>query len=462
MYYPTRVTAHLPGGGYQRASSSSQQQQLSNGNADTDPLRAGVTAASSDAYYKARLRAGFIDLRNSYNENRPRKGNGTAQRALGATGAGRQQTWDDTVSRSQGSVLQGSPVRALAEHRGLYRSNSSLELDRMDLAEHESALRRDYGSANSLDVISTGSDSFFAMLQDFKNENLDQRAPAPPQMHEVLRGPPVTSPTSPRPVSSPDSGKLPNGNLVQPDDDSADGSHSPRLRHKSQKSKDRKPRNKSVVSDSGGGLFKKLRGKGEGEVSVKSQEATTPDSETCKEERRQSKALVHYDCQSICVNFSDVIKRKNSLNRRKNTTTGASAASGVRNLMEEPGGDEDYGDNKANDLVLNCSYFRNELGGEEERTIALNRFTERVGQFLQSKNVDISSLNHRPACNGVAIMDTSIQPNGMDSDPPVLSHKGLIVEHVDHGALYYRNYFYDCGKHFFLYVLLLRGQLLKN
>ena len=69
---------------------------------------------------------------------------------------------------------------------------------------------------------------------------------------------------------------------------------------------------------------------------------------------------------------------------------------------EEENGDNDEGDGKSNDLVLNCPFFRNELGGEEERQISLTRSTahKRVQQLLGKRNVDMQSMVRRAQCNG--------------------------------------------------------------
>ena len=422
-----------------------------------DALRAGVTPASSDAYYKAKLRAGFIDLRNSYNEKiRPRT-NTYPNRQLGGP---------PPVPRELGRVAERSNLpadmapagKSLVGRRELYRSNSSLELDRMDNGSEgrdTGALHREYGSASSLDVVSSNGDTFFAMLQDYRNENLDQRAPPPPQIQEVLRGKVDLPPKTPTSLSP--NGKVPNGAVSG--EDIPDGSHSPKMKTKSQKSKERKQRNKSVVGDSssGGGIFKKLRGKPDSAESsnTKTSEGNA-EVDPKVEERQKRKALVHYDCQSVGINLTDVIKRKNSLNRRRNTKTGASAASGAAGPRTENShqamAEDDNGDGKTNDLVLSCPYFRNEIGGEEERMISLNRMTaqKRVQNLLGNMPCgENSALMRRPACNGVAILDNSPSPTGI-MPPALLAYKGLVIEHVDHGAFYYRHFFHNYGKSWFL------------
>ena len=447
-------------------------------NGGGDPLRAGVTPASSDAYYKAKLRAGFIDLRNSYNEKiRPRNQSGYSRGLNTPSRVGLGRVTEDIP---QGREKRNG--RRAGERRGLYRSNSSLELESIEqrTEEERSAqrrgllaggpLRRDYGSASSLDVIGANARddvNLLASLQDYRNENL---GPHPSQQHpshhvpttHAHSVPPMREFRTGRPeqlhpdniaLSSHD--RLPNGGLVVEDD--TDAPLSPRLK-KSQKNKDKKPRNKSNLGESGGGLFKKLRGaKSDESNSSKSLESPDDlDPSVKTNDRQKRKAIVHYDCQSIGVSLYDVIRRRNSLDRRKNKTTGASAASGVRSV---PGPSEvnallgleesDSGDGKSSDLVLACAYFRNELGGEEERSITLNRATaqKRVQQLLGNRHADTAAMMRHPACNGIAVLDTSPPPGPVIPDTTILAHKGLVIEHVDHGAFYYRSFFHSFGEY---------------
>ena len=443
-------------------------------NGGNDPLRAGVTPASSDAYYKAKLRAGFIDLRNSYNEKiRPRNQSGYSRGFNSPTRAGLGRVKEDTPShrdRRNG--------RRPGERRGLYRSNSSLELESVEQRTDDERqaprlallaggpLRRDYGSANSLDMIGANvrEDNLLAALQDYRNENVSHQrhhvhhkpthAHSVPPMREFRTGRPEQLQPDRTALSSHE--KLPNGGLLVEDD--TDAPLSPRLK-KSQKQKDKKPRNKSVVGESSGGLFKKLRGsKSDESNSSKSLESPDDlDPSVKTNDRQKRKAIVHYDCQSIGVSLYDVIRRRNSLDRRKNTTTGASAASGVRSVPGPSEGsaivgheESDNGDGKSSDLVLACAYFRNELGGEEERSITLNRTTaqKRVQQLLGNRHADTAAMMRNPVCNGIAVLDTSPPPGQKIPDTTLLCHNGLVIEHVDHGAFYYRSFFHSFGKYY--------------
>lgn len=51
-----------------------------------------------------------------------------------------------------------------------------------------------------------------------------------------------------------------------------------------------------------------------------------------------------------------------------------------------------------------------------------------------------------PACCGVAILDSSPSPSGQIL-PPLVSHRGHVIEYVDHGAYYYRHFFYTHGEY---------------
>ncbi|ESO90155.1 hypothetical protein LOTGIDRAFT_91952, partial [Lottia gigantea] len=167
------------------------------------------------------------------------------------------------------------------------------------------------------------------------------------------------------------------------------------------------------------------------------------------EERYRKKSFVHFDCQSVGVNIAEVIKTKNYSGIVKNTSTGASAASVNRNSIVGDKDDPDIiagtddGDRKSNCMVLSCPFFRNEIGGEEERVIGFTQTNTRRNQgsndsLDQSHNSDY----HRPpTCCGVAILDSTPSPAGQIL-PPLVSHRGHVIEYVDHGCSYYRHYFY--------------------
>ncbi|CAL1536930.1 unnamed protein product, partial [Lymnaea stagnalis] len=189
-------------------------------------------------------------------------------------------------------------------------------------------------------------------------------------------------------------------------------------------------------------------------ISSKSEDrGISEDLPSRSEDNLRRRAFVHFDCQSVGVDLENVIRQRlHGLSYKNNTCTGASAASGQRNSLapdkDDPDilADTDEGDGKSNDLVLSCPFFRNELGGEDERTVSLTKVTahKRIAGTnsvsLPFSNGYRSQVRH-PACCGVAILDSSPSPSGQIL-PPLVSHRGHVIEYVDHGAYYYRHFFY--------------------
>ncbi|XP_074662268.1 signal-induced proliferation-associated 1-like protein 2 [Tubulanus polymorphus] len=204
---------------------------------------------------------------------------------------------------------------------------------------------------------------------------------------------------------------------------------------------------------SGTTIFKKLRSGGSNksndsrsdsrESEGSSKNADSIDSEYRLEEQLRRKAFVHYDTQSISVNFLDIIKKKNSLYKRRNTATGASAASGSSgDLQDENNLDEsDDGDGKSNNLVLSCPFFRNEFGGEEDRVISLshNSLQHKLSHSYVTKPI-CELCGRRSMCNGISILEVSPALNGYTGQS-LTFHHGHIIEFVDQGVKYYRNFF---------------------
>lgn len=239
------------------------------------------------------------------------------------------------------------------------------------------------------------------------------------------------------------------------------------------------------------------------------------------EERLRKKAFAHYDCHSMIVDFGNPSKYR-VLQERRNTTTGASAASLVsqqntnninshksqtdyqqqlnaqqqnrqlypnsnnhnnnhvvqnqnqnqnnqqshnNNFSNEktdfnsknttsdsanndPASFPDLGDGRENDLVLTCPFFRNELGGEEERIICLNKLTDRRQSIIMHNNNYLGNNAipelHKPSfVGGISILETN-SPCPMKTVCPYQRsiHCQPVVDYSDNGATYYRHYFY--------------------
>ncbi|XP_022067975.1 signal-induced proliferation-associated 1-like protein 2 isoform X1 [Acanthochromis polyacanthus] len=155
--------------------------------------------------------------------------------------------------------------------------------------------------------------------------------------------------------------------------------------------------------------------------------------------------FAHYDVQSILFDLTEAATNRDSIGRKKNITSGASAASQLRPLSQstpsspaQGGGSNggnaddpeqslllDEGDGNDNELLLSCPHFRNETGGEEQ--VGLGRSQGRRGLW--------SSL--RTPNDAVSVLE---EPR--ESHVQLQGKSNYFIEHADLGAHYYRKYFY--------------------
>ncbi|XP_047462283.1 signal-induced proliferation-associated 1-like protein 2 isoform X2 [Mugil cephalus] len=154
--------------------------------------------------------------------------------------------------------------------------------------------------------------------------------------------------------------------------------------------------------------------------------------------------FAHYDVQSILFDLTEAATNRDSIGRKKNITSGASAASQLRPLSQSTpsspaqggggnGGNADdpeqslldEGDGNDNELLLSCPHFRNETGGEEQ--VGLGRSQGRRGLWssLRTPNDAVSVLEEP--------RESHVQQQGKSN---------YFIEHADLGAHYYRKYFY--------------------
>ncbi|XP_034949420.1 signal-induced proliferation-associated 1-like protein 1 [Chelonus insularis] len=301
-----------------------------------------------------------------------------------------------------GSGGSGGGSRVSRGGLTLHRSNSSLELphspERSGRTLDAQPLRREYGSHGSIDVVAgqcspaggnaTG-DHIFAMLQDFRSG----RASAD-RLHP----------------HGDSAGALNVG--ASTDEVCGPSASSPKLRLK---------------------LNRLWGGKESNCPSGASTPGTVVSSDL--EERHRRRAFVHYDTQSLTANLGYAAKLRGILlARRRNTATGASAASTIRsptpdNEAEGAETKDDPGDGKSNELLESCPFFRNEIGGEGEREVALAR----------SPSATIGA--HRPSlAYGVSVLEPPIGETLWKHTCP-LRKRLLPIESVDEGARYYRKYF---------------------
>lgn len=211
------------------------------------------------------------------------------------------------------------------------------------------------------------------------------------------------------------------------------------------------------------------------------------------------KCFAHYDVQSVLFNISEAVASRATLSQRKNTTTGASAASqyqpGARggsgapglgpglglgggpvtgvglgaeggqgglssgttstSMFESPLGsredlnpkenlDQDEGDGKNNRLVLGCPHFRNEIGGEGERRISLSRANSASYSGGGESCSFESSLSSHCTNAGVSVLEVPRENQPIHREKV----KRYIIEHIDLGAFYYHKFFYGKGKNY--------------
>ncbi|XP_073776422.1 signal-induced proliferation-associated 1-like protein 2 isoform X3 [Danio rerio] len=357
---------------------------------------------------------------------------------------------------SLNDLLSRSPLKGL--HPIRQRSNSDVtisDIDAEDIMDQNAvnpntgaSLHREYGSTSSIDRQGLGNDGFFTMLRGYRIDHLDHRSAPPVGFPELLRYDTALSP------SLQTAAQISRGEIVHISGyDYVDSS----LLYSREREKSFMRRLKSESSETS--LFRKLR-------TIKS-ESDALRLSTEQEDRRPlsfQKCFAHYDVQSVLFNISEAVANRVSLSQRKNTTTGASAASQYQvpgagqvcgnitaptSLFESPMGsredlnpkenlDADEGDGKSNGLVLSCPHFRNEIGGEGERRISLSR-ANNTSYTAGGENCSFeSSLSSHCTNAGVSVLEVPRESQAIHREKV----KRYIIEHIDLGAYYYHKYFY--------------------
>ncbi|XP_033832941.1 signal-induced proliferation-associated 1-like protein 3 [Periophthalmus magnuspinnatus] len=363
----------------------------------------------------------------------------------------------DVEFRGGGFVMdRGSPLSLRVFPPLRQRSNSEITLSEQDENEVEvrgsmGALFREYGSTSSIDIQGIPEQSFFDMLNQFHQERPDQRSSAPVRLRELLSAP-DSPPSAPLPPSS---------SPVPSVDDRVTGRRdgAERVRKKSGGTES------SLGTSS---LFRKLRSSSRGELDGGRGE--TDDGRVALDSSYRPwvcpKSLVHFDAQSILFDLHEVAAQRGYVAQRRNTATGASAASAslsvskssvpVNNepiyssiedlpLSVDPGS---YGSSLGLDpldgptaahspsqMLLSCPHFLNETGDYWERNISfLSSSSERGGEsggeatrgWLRKSNASVSVLE-------VPIEQQVTRLERL---------KQYCIEHVDLGARYYRDCFH--------------------
>ncbi|KAM4690722.1 signal-induced proliferation-associated 1-like protein 1 isoform 2-T2 [Rhinophrynus dorsalis] len=353
------------------------------------------------------------------------------------------ESLDSRFLSPEGFSSASSPRKVIRRIR--QRSNSDITISEFDMDNFDecmsptfktgSSLHREYGSTSSIDKQGTSGDSLFDILKGYKKENSDHRGHPPSKLSELLLS----------------SGNRGSGFSLDVIDGHRDG-------HRGFKDRDKplKRRSKSETGDSS--IFRKLRNaKGEGELG-KAPDIDDGHSDESMKPWTCPKCFAHYDVQSVLFDLNEVVINRHNVIKRRNTTTGASAAAAASlvagplshsSSFNSPTGSTedlnpkenlnmDQGDDKSNDLVMSCPYFRNEMGGEAEKKVSLSKSNS--GSFSGCENLSFESTMSLHCANaGLAVLEVPKENFVLHIDRA----KRYIVEHVDLGAYYFRKYFFQ-------------------
>ncbi|XP_053330112.1 signal-induced proliferation-associated 1-like protein 3 [Spea bombifrons] len=337
-----------------------------------------------------------------------------------------------------------SPGRTFIPLRN--RSNSEITLSECDMdeaLEHRGVklgngipLFREYGSTSSINVQGISDQSFYDILKDFRNEKPDEDAKSP-EGSGILRE--DSSMASNLHLVGSSRTDLRNGQCQKDDGSLKD------------KEKLRKRTPKGESNDSS--IFRKLRSN----KSENDPGRSMAEHDDGFKPWLCPKAFAHYDVQSMLFDLNEVAANRTYVAQRRNTTTGASAASAVSLAVSRAYGlgnmdpsfastedlnvkenlEHDVGDNNSNDLLLSCPHFRNETGGMCERNVSFSKAsagspTTGEGGVLEP------SLTMYCTNASISVLEVSKE---MQKSQGRLKHYS--IEHVDSGAQYYQEYFHS-------------------
>uniref|UniRef100_A0A4W6ETR9 Signal induced proliferation associated 1 like 1 n=1 Tax=Lates calcarifer TaxID=8187 RepID=A0A4W6ETR9_LATCA len=338
---------------------------------------------------------------------------------------------------------RGPAHRNPRQRRIRQRSNSDMTISEMEgsgdsgedwgpsSAAKWSPLHREYGSTSSIDQHGASGESFFEMLKVYQGDKVDQRSPAPEKLEDMLNVGPQQAIID-----------------LQEDADS-----------QPPKTKDRdKPPKRRTKSETGGeSIFRKLRNvRGELDsprAGSDAEDSRTEDTGPPLKPWVCQRGFAHYDVQSMLFDLNEITQLRQTAGKRKNTTTGASAAavasatstlssthslpysspsSSQEELSSRDSPSLEAGDEQSNEMLLSCPCFRNEIGADG------NGSNSGSGTLSGEGNLYETSVSTHCTNAGVAVLE------GPKEGPSTLSEKGkqYIVEHVDLGAYYYRKFFY--------------------
>ncbi|TRY82087.1 hypothetical protein DNTS_024092 [Danionella cerebrum] len=360
-----------------------------------------------------------------------------------------------------GDLLNHSPGKV---HYALQkRSNSDVtisdigaeDMDQTAINPNTGAtLHREYGSASSINRQGLPDEECFGNLKSFQQE-LSQQPSAPPSLGftEIRRYETAISP------SLQTAAQIARGDIlcIPNYSDYVDSS----LLYSREREKSFLQRQKSEKGETS--IFRRLK-------TMKSEQRQLGEHDDCSRHGRPlsfQRCFAHYDVQSVLFNISEAVTNRANLARRKNITTGASAASqhqisgGIDSpdplpicesslescdeLGQRSGSDTDEGDGKSSGLVLSCPYFRNEIGGESERKLNATKPNTGSQNTLGDNYTIESTLSSHCTNAGVSVLEMSRENYGSRENYAIPRDciKRFIIEHNDMGAYYYQKFFFS-------------------
>ncbi|XP_055450728.1 signal-induced proliferation-associated 1-like protein 3 isoform X3 [Psammomys obesus] len=349
-----------------------------------------------------------------------------------------------------------SPGRAFLPLR--HRSSSEITLSECDVEEageprgtrHPGVLPlfREYGSTSSIDVQGVPEQSFFDILNEFRSEQPEARGSQ--NLSELLRVDPGT-------LSGGGCGAKGDARNGQPTRESLQT-----LQPLKEKEKARKKTVRGLGGDTvDSSIFRKLRSsKPEGEVGRLGE---TEEGRSPPEASRPwvcQKSFAHFDVQSMLFDLNEAAANRVSVAQRRNTTTGASAASAASAMVTLSASrahslgtldpaftstedlnckenlEQDLGDDNSNELLLSCPHFRNEIGGERERNVSFSRASVGPPGGGSEAHITEPTLSTHRTNASISVLEVPKEQQRTQNRPRQYS-----IEHVDLGARYYQDYF---------------------
>ncbi|KAL1265927.1 hypothetical protein QQF64_003954, partial [Cirrhinus molitorella] len=360
-----------------------------------------------------------------------------------------------------GELLSQSPGKV--HHALQKRSNSDVtisdigaeDMDQTAINPNTGAtLHREYGSTSSINRQGLPDEALFGNLKVFQPELSEQpSAPPPHGFPEFRRYEAAISP------SLQTAAQIARGDIVCIPNysDYVDSS----LFYSREREKSFLQRQKSEKGETS--IFRRLK-------TMKSEQRQLSEHDDCSRHGRPlsfQRCFAHYDVQSVLFNISEAVTNRANLARRKNITTGASAASQhqigggldspdplsfceppldtCEELAQKASTDPDEGDGKSNGLVLSCPYFRNEIGGEGERKLSATKTNSGSHNNAGDNYTIESTLSSHCTNAGVSVLEMARENYASRENYAVPRDciKRYIIEHIDMGAYYYHKFFFN-------------------